>query len=339
MAVHLVPRQPSDGVQRRQALLGIAGFAVLQAAPLRLLAQPGAKIPVIGLLDAGMRLSWWKAFRQQMGELGYLDGKGILYEARYAQGNLDRLPALAEELVRRKVAVIVTAAVAATQAAKRATDRIPIVTATGPDHVSQGFAASLARPGGNITGLTTLSSDLTEKRLQLLRELFPKLSRLAVLWQSDNPGSAAAFRDLERATQALKITLQNVGVRKFEELAGAFSAAAKERTEALFVIGGPMTIDEREQIEALARKHKFPTVHSTSLSMEAGGLIFYGVHSEDLFRRAAVYVDKILKGAKPGDLPIEQPTKFELIVNTKTAKSLGIKIPQSILLRADRVIE
>ncbi len=339
MAAHLVPRQLGDGVRRRQVLLGITASTVLQGIPLCLLAQPGAKIPVIGLLDAGKRLWWWKAFRQQMDELGYLDGKSILYEARYAQGHLERLDALAEELVRRQVAVIVTAATAATQAAKRATDRIPIVTATGTGHVSLGFAASLARPGGNVTGLSTLSSDLTEKRVELLRELLPKLSRLAVLWQSNNPGSIAAFRDIERSAETLKIALQNVGVRKSEELADAFSAAAKGRADALYVIGGPLTIDEREQIAALARKHKFPTMHSVSESVEVGGLIFYGVHTEDLFRRAAVYVDKILKGAKPGELPIEQPTKFELIVNMKTAKSLGIKIPQGVLLRADRVIE
>ena len=321
---------------RRRGFL-LASSALL-AAPLVLRAQPGAKVPAIGLLDAGMRLSWWKSFRLQMSELGYQEGKTIRYEPRYARDQLARLPALANELARMQVAVIVTAATAATQAAKRATDRIPIVTATGADHVSMGFAASLARPGGNVTGLTTLGSDLTLKRLELLREVFPKLSRLAVLWQSDNPGSTTAFRDLEHATQEAKIVLRNVGVRTSDELPGAFAAAAKERAEAMFVIGGPLTIDEHAQIGALASKHRLPTMSTSSLAFE-DSLISLAVHTEDLFRRAAIFVDKILKGAKPGDLPIEQPTKFELAVNLKVARFLGVAIPQSVLIRADRAIE
>ena len=324
------------GTQRRKLMLGVASFAVLQAAPLRLPAQPLPNAPVIGMLDGGKRLSWWNAFRQGMSELGYVERKSVLYEPRYAAGHLDQLRALAEDLVRRPVSVIVTASQVAALAARRATDRIPIVTGTGAHHVSYGLAATLAHPGGNVTGLSTLATDLTEKRLELLREIFPKLSRLAVLWQSDNPGSTEQFRDLERATAATKIALQNVGIRKVGELSGAFSAAAKAQAQALYVIGGPLTMDEQAQIDALARSHKLPMVHSIS-SRES--LLSYGVHYEDLFRRAAGYVDRILKGAKPGDLPIEQPTKFQLVINAKTARTLGVTIPQPMLLRADRVIE
>lgn len=325
--------------QRRQAILGIAGFAILQATTFALRAQPTAKAPMIGLLDAGKRLSWWNAFRQQMGELGYVEGKNILFEARYAEGHPEKLRALAEDLVRRRVAIIVTAGTAAAQEAARTTDQIPIVTGTGSAPVAMGYAASLARPGGNVTGLTTLSSDLTSKRVDLLREMFPRLSRLAVLWQSNNSGSTVTFRNLELATETRRITLQNLGIRKPEELPGAIAAAAKERAEALFVLQGPLTIDDGGQIATLARKYRLPTIGADSDSVEMGGLISYGVHYSENFRRAAVYVDKILKGAKAGDLPIEQPTKLELVVNLKIAKELGVKIPQSILIRADRVIE
>lgn len=326
-------------VDRRQAILGIAGFAILQAATFALRAQPTAKVPTIGLLDAGKRLSWWNAFRQQMGEFGYVERKNILFEARYAEGHPEKLLALAEELVRRQVAIIVTAGTAAAQEAARTTDQIPIVTATGSSPVAMGYAASLARPGGNVTGLTTLSSDLTSKRIDLLREIFPKLSRLAVIWQSNNSGSAVSFRNLELATEALRITLQNAGVRKPEELPGAIAAAAKGHAEALYVLQGPLTIDEGAQVASLARKYRLPTIYADSDSVELGGLVSYGVHYSENFRHAAVYVDKILKGAKPGDLPIEQPTKLELVVSLKTAKALGVTIPNSMLLRADRVIE
>jgi putative ABC transport system substrate-binding protein len=322
--------------RRRQVLLAAAA---LGAAPLTLLAQAGTSTPVIGLLDAGKRLWWWKAFTQSMRELGYVEGKNIRYEARYAEGFLDRLPGLARELVQRNVAVIVTAATAATQAAKDATSRIPIVTVTGAGHVSMGFAESLAKPGGNVTGLTSLSADLTFKRMELLREMFPRLSRIAVLWQANNSGSTSTYRDIEHATEMFKIRLQNVGIRKKEDIPGAFAAAAKGRAEVMYVISGPLMLDERSQIAALALQHRMPTMHSGSDSLEVGAFVSYGVHYADLFVRAATYVDKILKGARPGDLPIEQPTKFEMVLNMKTARALGIAIPQPVLLRVDRVIE
>jgi putative ABC transport system substrate-binding protein len=335
MAAHRVERLP-----RRTVLLSVAGLAVLQSASVRLLAQPLAKIPVVGLLDGGKRLSWWRAFRQGMDGLGYVEAKTVVYESRYAEGKLERLSALAEDLVRRRAAVIVTASMAAALAANRASDRTPIVTATGSTHVSQGLAATLAHPGGNVTGLSTLAGDLTAKRVELLQQILPKLSRLGVLWQTGNPGSASQFREVERATEAKKIALRNIGVRKGDELPGAFSAAADGQADALYVIGGPLIMDERAQIEALARKHRVPIMHSiSSREVEGASLISYAVHYEDLFRRAAGYVDRILKGARPGDLPIEQPDRFELVINARIARTLGITIPRSILLRADRVIE
>lgn len=322
-------------MKRRQALWGIAGLCLAPGA----YAQRGAKIPVVGLLDAGERTQWWAAFREQMTKLGYVEGKGVVYEARFARNQLSRLDALAQDLVRMKVGVIVTAATVATQAARRATEQIPIVTATGTDHVSLGFAASLARPGGNITGVASISSDLTAKRLELLREVLPKTSRLAVLWQSDSIGSMAAVRDLEHAAAAAKITLQNIGVRKSDELAAAFSSAGKGHADAIFVIGSPLTVDERSKIAELALRQKIPTMHTSAEFVEIGGLASYGPSYPDLFRRAAFYVDKILKGANPADLPIEQASKLEMVINRRTAKALGVAIPQDVMLRADRVIE
>jgi len=307
-------------MKRRQALLGVLGLSMgLLAAP-ELGAQPAARAPVIGLLDAGERLEWWAAFRQQLRELGYIDGQNVAFEARYAGGKPEQLPALARELVRRNVAVIVTSGTAAALDARRATVKIPIVMATGADHESLGFV-SLARPGGNVTGMSSISLALTGKRLELLREVLPKMSRLAVLWHADNIGSAPIIRELETAARSSRITLQNFGVRTANELAGAFSAATRERAEAVFVVAGPFTFPERQRIAELALKHRLPSMHGPSEYVEAGGLLSYAPSYADLFRRAAVYVDKILKGAKPGDLPIEQPTRFELVINRASRES------------------
>jgi putative ABC transport system substrate-binding protein len=211
--------------------------------------------------------------------------------------------------------------------------------ATGSDQVSLGLAASFARPGGNVTGVSSISADLTGKRFELLREILPKMSRLAVIWHRGNVASAFAVRDLEAAVRASRIALQNLGVNAAEELSGAFSAAARNRTEAVLVVASPFTSPERRQIAELALKHRLPTIYGPSEYVDAGGLLSYGPSYPDLLRHAAVYVDKILKGAKPGDLPIEQPTKFELVVNLRTAKALGVTIPQAVLVRADRVIQ
>jgi len=322
-------------MNRRDSLLALIA---LVTSPLAAKAQSMGKVPIVGLLDAGARLSWWDEFRKQMVRLGYVEGKSVTYESRFARNHLERLDPLSQELVRLRPAVIVTAATVATQAARRATSQIPIVTATGVDHVSMGFATSLARPGGNVTGLTTINSDLTDKRFALLRELAPRMSRLAVVWQADNVGTAATIRDLERDARSYKIALQNLGVRGRDEIADAFQAAIRERADAIFVPPGPLMTDEHALVGELTRRHRIVVLAPVE-AVESGALVSYGVSLTDLFIRAATYVDKILKVAKPGDLPIEQPTKLELVINMKTAKALGITLPTSVLARADRVIE
>jgi putative ABC transport system substrate-binding protein len=322
--------------QRRQFLLAVAAVA---AWPLTGLAQQQGKAPAIGLLDAGGRSELWAAFRQRLRDLGYIEGRNISFESRSAKDAFDLLPAMAHDLVHLNVAVIVTSGTVAAQAARRATARIPIVMATGTDQVSLGLAASLRRPGGNVTGLATLTSDLTTKRFELLREIVPKIARLAVLWHTENTPSMASVRDLEHATSKSKIAFQSLGVSNAEELADAFAAMTRERADAMVVAQSPLMFDQRVKISELALKHRIPGVFGASEFVDAGGLASFAPNYADLFRHAAIYVDKILKGANPGDLPIEQPTKFELIINRKTATALGIKIPQSILLRAERVIE
>lgn len=319
-------------------LIGIAGSALgLWLA--NSLAQRPAKMPIVGTLDGGERLAWWEAFKAGMREVGYVEGKTVLIEQRYARNNPRRLAALAEELVRIPVDVIVTTSTAAALAAKRATDSIPIVMATGSDHVSLGLAESLAKPGGNVTGMSTVATELTAKRFELLRELHPKLSRLGVLWHRSNVGSSPAVRDLESLARAAKISLQNLGIGKGEEVPAAFVAAVQARVEALYVILSPLIYAERQNIANLALKHRVSTMHGAVEFVELGGLASYGANYADLHRRAAVYVDKILKGARPGDLPIEEPSKFDLALNLKTAKTIGVKIPQTVLVRADRVID
>ena len=326
-------------MKRRQALFGILGLGVGLASTRNASAQRAAKVPVVGLLDASERVEYWAAFRQQIRALGYVEGQNVAFEARFAGGKPEQLPALAQELVRLNVAVIVTGGTAAALDAKWATGKIPIVMATGGDHVSMGLAVSLARPGRNVTGMSSVSSDLTGKRLELLREVLPKMTRLAVIWHADNIGSVPTMRDLEAAARSSRVALQNFGISSAKDFADAFSAATRERAEAVFVLHSPFFFPERQRIAELALKHRLPTMHGPSEYVEAGGLLSYAPSYPDLFRRAAVYVDKILKGAKPGDLPIEQPTRFELVINLKTAKALGVAIPQAVLIRADRVIE
>ena len=314
----------------------------VQTCALPIYAQQPTKVPLIGYL-AGASLSAnaarKEAFRQGLRELSYVEGKNIVIEWRYAEGKLDRLPALAAELVRLKVAVIVTTGGNATRAAKAATSTIPIVMTNDPDPVASGFVASLARPGGNITGLSNFAPELSGKRLEILREVVLKLSRLAVLGTSTGPAYAQVIRELELAAKAFKVQLQYLDVLDSKDVETAFRAASKGRADGVLVLDSGILFSQRVQIVELAVKNRLPAIYSNSQHVEAGGFMFYGVNILDLDRRAATYVDKILKGRKPADLPVEQPMKFEFVVNLKTAKQIGLTIPQWTLMKADRVIK
>jgi putative ABC transport system substrate-binding protein len=305
-------------------------------------AQQPAKIPRIGYL-IGASLSPSSAriepFRKGLRELGYVEGKNIIIEWRSAEQKLDRLPGLAAELARFKVDVIVTAGPIPTRAAKEATNTIPIVMAQDSDPVANGFVASLERPGGNITGLATLRPELSGKQLELLKEIFPKLSRVAVFGTSTYPGNAQALRDIELAAKAFGVKLQYLDVLSPKDIETAFRAASKGWAEAvLMMVVGAVASGHRTEIAELAVKRRLPVICTQRADVEAGGLMTYGVNNTDLDRRGATYVDKILKGAKPADLPVEQPIKFELIINLKAAKQIGLTIPPNVLVRADRVI-
>jgi putative ABC transport system substrate-binding protein len=271
-----------------------------------------------------------------MRELGYVEGKNIVIEWRFGGGTSGGVPALAAELVRLKVDVIVTGGSTNTRAAKEATVTIPIVMAQDSDPVANGFVASLARPGGNITGLSNLGAEISGKRLELLKEIVPKLSRVAVFWESTFPGNAQILRETELAAGALRVQLQYVDV--LEDIETAFRAASNGHAEAVLVLASPVFVSNRKQVIDLAVKSRLPAIYFRSEFVEAGGLMSYGANLNDLDRRAATYVDKILKGAKPADLPVEQPTKFELIINLKAAKQIGLTIPPHVLARADKVI-
>ena len=276
------------------------------------------------------------AFRRGLRELGYIEGQNLVFEFRFADGKVDRLPALAAELVRLIVVVAVGGPSILT--AKKATETIPIVMTNAGDPVDQGFVATLARPGGNITGLSSLTHDLAGKRLELLKETVGKLSRLAVLWHPETAGSALAWKENQLIAQKLNLQLQSLEVRGAEDLSTAFQAATKERTQGLVVLRSPIIAIERKRIAELAIKNRLPAIYDDRAYAEAGGLFSYGTNQAELYRRAAVFVDKILKGSKPADLPVEQPTKFELVINLKTAKQIGLAIPPNVLARADRVI-
>ena len=319
--------------------LGAMLFALCMPAE----AQQSTKIPRIGYLSGSSPSTSparRKAFLQGLRELGYVEGKNIVIEWRYAEeGKLDRLSEIAAELVRLKVDVIVTTGSSVTRAAKEATSTIPIVMTQDSDPVANGFVASLARPGGNITGLSTLSPEISGKRLELLKEIVPKLSRLAVLGTSTDPGNAQSLKEVELAAGAFKVQVQYLDVLDVRDIETAFRAAGKGRAEAVFALGGPVLASQQTQIADLAVKSRLPAIYWRSDFVEAGGLMSYGVSLPDLDRRAATYVDKILKGAKPADLPVEQPKKFEFIINLKAAKQNGLTIPPNVLARADKVIK
>jgi putative ABC transport system substrate-binding protein len=305
-------------------------------------AQQPKKIPRIGYLGGASpsaNAARIEAFRQGLRELGYVEGKNIVIEWRHAEAKFDRLPALAAELVRLKVDIIITGGPASTRSAKEATSTIPIVMAFDNDPVGSGVVASLARPGGNITGLATLVPETSGKRLELLKEIVPKLSRVAVFGTSTFPGNAQSLREVELAAGAFKVQLQYLDVLDPKDIEAAFGAASKGRAEAGLVLASPVLISKHAQITDLAVKSRLPAIYYAPEWVEDGGLMSYGASITDLYRRAATYVDKILKGAKPADLPVEQPIKFELVINLKAAKQIGLTIPPNVLARADKVIK
>ena len=281
------------------------------------------------------------AFRQGLRDLGYVEGKNVLIEYRYAAVNLDRAASLVGQLLQLKVDVIVSPTQPGILAAMhmQATKTIPIVMVTNQDPVAEGFVDSLARPGGNITGLTRLTRELSGKRLELFKEMVPRASRIGILLGADTTTARNSYKDYEAAARALKLTLQSLEVRSSSpDFEKAFQTAAKGRVSALIILRNPLLIDNRKQIAELAIQNRMPSMSEGSVFVEAGSLVSYSSDENDSFRRAATYVDKILKGAKPADLPVEQPTKFELVFNLKTAKQIGLEIPKSVLYRADRVI-
>ena len=303
------------------------------------LADAQQKVPKIGFLVVPSRSFFAdriKSFRQGLHSLGYVEGKNIMIEYRYAEGNLDRLPVLAKELVGVKVDVIVTTSFPSVLAAKSATRTIPIVFAGVGDPVASGIVDSLARPGGNATGLSILGPELGGKRLELLKEAVPGITRVAFLW---NSGSGESVKATETAAHALALQLKSLGVRDSEDFEKAFDAALRERVQSVLTSPGPIINTHRTRIVEFATKNRLPAMYATPEFVEAGGLMSYALSYTDLFRRAATYVDKILKGAKPADLPVEQPMKFELIINLKAAKQIGLTIPPNVLARADKVIK
>jgi putative ABC transport system substrate-binding protein len=331
-------------VDRRRFLGTLAGGLV--AAPLAAEAQQAGKVARIGYLVTGslesLEPTRVDALRQGLREHGYVEGQNILIEYRAADGRVERLPALAAELARLKVDVLVAVATPGGRAAQQATTTIPIVVVAMGDPVRDGLVASLARPGGNVTGSTFLGPELIPKRLELFKEALPSISRIAVLW---HPGAFSErtmgdmLKETEATSRTLGMLLQLAEVRGAGDLGRAFSAMSKDRADALFVFPSSMLFNERRRIVAFAAKHRLPSMGNAREFVELGGLMGYGANVTDLNRRAAIYVDRILKGAKPGDLPVEQPTKFELVINLKTAKALGLTIPPALLQRADAVIE
>jgi putative tryptophan/tyrosine transport system substrate-binding protein len=325
-------------------LIGLAvGLTVsLVLAPLATEAQQAAKTARIGYLSINLTANprGLEAFRQGLRDRGYVEGRNVVIEYRDAEGKLERLPALAADLVALRLDVIVPNGAAATQAASHATKTIAVVGVAMGDPVGSGFAVSLARPGGNITGLATFDSlKIIGKNLELLKEAVPGISRVAVLRNPSNPAHRAVAQEVEAAARRLAVQLQPLEASGPNELGGAFAAMTRVRAGALLVVPDAIFFGYRTQLVDLAAKHRIPTMYGQTEFPEAGGLMSYGSNISDQFRRAAYFVDKILKGAKPGDLPVEQPTKFELVINLKTAKALGLTIPQTLLLRADQLIE
>jgi ABC-type uncharacterized transport system substrate-binding protein len=334
---------PGHRVIERRAFLGVIAGGLL-AAPLAAEAQQPVRVARIGVLSPGDPLSEpsprFEAFRRELRERGWVEGQNIAIEWRFAEGKNDRLPDLAAELIRLKVNVIFAINTPATLAARNATRTVPVVfTGVGASPTTARLVGSLARPGGNITGVTTVSGEMSGKRLELMKEVLPTVTRVAVLWHAPNAGAAAILKDIEVASVRLGLHIQNVGVPGPKEIRSAFEAATRERAGALVLIDDMLISSHRGRILEFAGQTRLPVISIYSDFAEAGGLLAYGPKASDTYQRAAYFIDRILKGAKPADLPVEQSSTFELVINLKTAKALGLTIPPSLLQRADQVIE
>jgi putative tryptophan/tyrosine transport system substrate-binding protein len=325
---------------RRKILFAFGAIALVT--PLASFAQQQNKVWRVGFLQGNVPPPDGLVpapLRKALADLGYVDGKNVTYEARWAEANLSRLPELAAELVKLNVDVIVVTGWAAAQAAKDATSTIPVIIAFAGEAVATGLVASLSRPGGNLTGISDMAVELSAKRLELLKETFPKASRIAILWNQNDVGMTLRYREIDRAAKALGVKVQALGVRTVDDFAAAFAAMNRERPDALFMVSDALTTSNRKRVIDYAESRRIPAMFEFSRMVEDGGLMSYGPSFDDSFVRLAYYVDRILKGAKPADLPMEQPTRFYLYVNLKTAKTLGIKIPNTIMMRTDKVIE
>jgi putative ABC transport system substrate-binding protein len=324
-------------MERRAFIAAVTGG--LFATPLGAEAQQAGRVWRIGYIDVSDDVKRYEAISQRLRELGYLEGRNLITERRYSEGQAERFPEFAAELIRLKVELIIVITTPAALAVKRATKTIPIVFPTAIDPVGAGVISSLAQPGGNITGLTTQSPDLIAKRLQLLKEVIPHLSRVAVLWNASNPANAGPWREAQEAARALGVVLLSEEVRGPADFERVFTVMARERPDALLFIRDGLTLQHGGQIVDFVTRKALPSMLEGSELVAAGGLMSYEANLADLLRRGAILVDKILKGEKPGDLPFEQPTKFDLVINLKTAKALGLTIPPLLLQRADQVIE
>ena len=325
---------------RRRAFITLLGGAAA-GWPLAARAEQAEKKYTVGILSAGdENTALSAAFADALRELGWVEGRNVVFKYRYAENRRERLPELAADLVRLKVDVIAAAGTLAPLAAKRATATIPIVMTAAGDPLGSGLVASLARPGGNVTGMSLMAPDLGGKRLELLKDVLPRLSRVAVLWNAANPYSALVFKETQTGGQTLGIEVQSLEVRDPDDFDGTFEAVRRQHPEALITVEDPLTVGHRKRIADFAVEHQLPSLHGVREFAAAGGLMSYGASLADLFRRAAGYVDKILiMGAKPADLPVQQPTKFEFVINLKTAMALGLRIPDKLVALADEVIE
>jgi putative ABC transport system substrate-binding protein len=325
----------------RREFISVVGMSLL-AAPLAAEAQQAGKVWRVGFLAGGARTPDGApplALRHALQELGYVEPQNVAYVGRWAEAQQDRLPGLAADLVGLKVNVIVTVGGPATEAAKQATSSIPIVMANVGEAVGLGLIESLARPGGNVTGITDQAVELSAKRLEFLKEAVPRAARIAVLWNADDRGMTLRYREAEKAAQMLHVTVQPLGVREPNDFEAAFSAMTRNRPDALFMVTDALTVLNRQRVIDFARMHRIPAMYEFAFLVRDGGLMSYGASPDDNYRRAAIYVDRLFRGATPRALPVERPTRYYLTINLKTAKALGLTIPPSLLLRADEIIQ